>query len=91
MAGHRRHHPVRPRAQGGIRSYWATLNYTYYVGEYRLGTYVRHFRREELADDFVRQLKDKRIHVHYNGANPDKSVILDRDVEMIAMLAPEFG
>lgn len=75
----------------GMRSYWAELRYTYYVGEYRTGTYVRHFRREELADDFVCQLKDKRVHVHYDGANPDKSVILDRDVEMVAMLAPEFS
>lgn len=75
----------------GIRNYWATLNYTYYVGEYRLGSYVRHFRGKEQADDFARQLKDKRVHVHYDGSNPDKSVILDRDVEMVAMLAPEFS
>jgi Protein of unknown function (DUF3592) len=75
----------------GMRSYWADLTYTYYVGEYRSGNYVRRFHRRELADDFVRQVKDKRIHVHYDGSNPDKSVILDRDVEMIAMLAPEFS
>lgn len=74
----------------GMRSYWAELRYTYFVGEYRTGTYVRHFRREEAADDFVRQLKDKRVHVHYNPAKADKSVILDRDLEMIAMLSPQF-
>jgi hypothetical protein len=74
----------------GWRSFWAELTYTYFVGEYRTGRYVRHFRREETADEFIRQVKDKRVQVHYNGSNPDKSVILDRDLEMIAMLAPEY-
>lgn len=74
----------------GMRSYWAELSYTYYVGEYRLGTYLRRFRRKELAEEFVREVKEKRIHVHYDSSNPEKSVILDRDVEMVAMLAPQF-
>lgn len=76
--------------KAGMRSYWAELDYTYYVGEYRTGSYIRHFRREEEANDFVREVKDKRVHVHYNPTNPDKSVILDRDMEMISMLAPQF-
>ncbi len=71
-------------------SYWAELTYSYYVGEYRAGKYVRHFRREEQADEFVRQAKDKHVQVHYNNADPDKSVILDRDLEMVAMLSPAF-
>lgn len=75
----------------GFRSRWAEITYTYYVGEYRSGKYVRRFRRAEEAADFVRQVKDKRVHVHYNPDDPDKSVILDRDVEMIVMLAPQFG
>jgi Protein of unknown function (DUF3592) len=75
----------------GFRSYWAEVTYTYYVGEYRSGKYVRRFRRAEEAADFVRQVKDKRVHVHYNPDDPDKSVILDRDVEMIVMLEPQFG
>ncbi len=74
-----------------MRSYWAEVTYTYYVGEYRAGKYVRSFRKAEQAADFVRQVKDKRVHVHYNPDDPDKSVILDRDVEMIVMLAPQFG
>jgi hypothetical protein len=74
----------------GWRSFWAEITYTYYVGEYRLGRYVRHFRRAENADEFVRQMKDKRVRVHYSDSNPDKSVILDRDLEMIAMLAPQY-
>ena len=74
----------------GLWSYWAEVTYTYYVDEYRVGKYVRHFRREDHADDFVREIKDKRVHVHYEANNPDKSVILDRDLEMIALLAPQY-
>ena len=37
----------------GLR-YWVELTYTYYVGEYRAGKHVHHFRREEDADEFVR-------------------------------------
>ena len=75
----------------GLRRYWAEVTYSYYVGEYRSGSYLRLFRREADADEFIRQLKDKRVRVHYNGSDAEKSVILDRDVEMIAMLAPQFG
>jgi len=74
----------------GWRSYWAELTYSYYVGEYRAGKYVRHFRSEEQADEFIRQAKDRHMQVHYNSSDPDKSVILDRDIEMVAMLSPEF-
>ena len=74
----------------GWRSYWAEVAYTYYVSEYRSGTYVRKFRREEDADAFVREVKDKRVQVHYDPANADKSVILDRDLEMIVLLAPQY-
>jgi hypothetical protein len=69
---------------------WVELTYTYYVGEYRSGTHVHKFRREELADDFVRQVKDKRVHVHYDSDHPEKSVILDRDLEIVALLAPAY-
>lgn len=74
----------------GLWSYWAEITYSYYVGEYRAGKYVRRFRSEEHADDFVRQVKDQRVHVHYDSGKPDTSVILDRDLEMIALLAPQF-
>jgi hypothetical protein len=69
---------------------WVELTYSYYVGEYRSGHHVHRFRREAEADDFVRQIKDKRVQVHYNASNPDKSVILDRDIEMVALLAPQY-
>jgi len=45
---------------------------------------------EEHADEFVRQVKDQRVQVHYDSANPNASVILDRDLEMIALLAPQY-
>jgi len=73
----------------GLR-FWAEITYTYYVEEYRSGKHVHRFRREEDANEFVRQVKDKRVHVHYNASDPDKSVILDRDLEMVALMAPQF-
>jgi hypothetical protein len=75
----------------GIRRYWVELTYTYFMDEYRSGKHVRRFHREEDADEFVRQVKDKRVQVHYNASDPNQSVILDRDLEVIALLAPQFG
>ena len=69
---------------------WVELSYSYFVGEYRSGTYVHKLRSEEQAEDFIRQVKDKRVHVHYNADNPERSVILDRDLEMIALLTPQM-
>jgi hypothetical protein len=73
----------------GLR-FWAEITYSYYVGEYRSGKHVHRFRREKDADEFIRQVKDKRVQVHYNNSDPDKSVILDRDLEMVALLAPQL-
>ncbi len=73
----------------GLR-YWVELTYTYYDGEYRSGKHVHRFRREQDDDEFIRQIKDKRVQVHYNVSDPDKSVILDRDLEMVALLAPQY-
>jgi hypothetical protein len=74
----------------GWRNFWVEITYTYYVGEYRTGKHVHRFHREEDADEFVRQVKDKHVQVHYDSSAPDKSVILDRDLEVIALLAPQF-
>jgi hypothetical protein len=68
----------------GPRRKWAEITYSYYVGEYRAGKYLRLFRREEDADEFVREIKDKRVYVRYKERDPDTSTILDRDLEMIA-------
>ena len=76
--------------QEGVRRYWAEITYSYCVGEYRAGTYLRRFRKEDDADEFVRQLRDKRIQVRYKDSDPDNSVILDRDIEMVALLTPQL-
>ncbi len=49
------------------------------------------FRKEEEADEFVRQIRDKRLQVRYNPAKPDESAILDRDLEMVVLLSPLSG
>jgi len=72
------------------RKFCAEVTYSYFVGEYRSGTYIRNFRREEQADDFVRQLKDRRIQVRYKESSPENSVILDRDLELIGLLVPQL-
>jgi hypothetical protein len=74
----------------GRWSHWVEITYTYYVGEYRLGHYVKHFRSEDAAYSFAAQLKDKHLQVHYDMNNPDKSVLLERELEMIALLQPEL-
>ena len=75
----------------GPRRHWAEITYSYFVGEYRSGTYVRYFRREEQADEFVRQFKDKRLPVHHKESNPDPSVLLDREIEMVVSLVPQYS
>lgn len=76
--------------QEGVRNYWVEATYSYYVGEYFSGTYIRRFKKEALADDFARQLRDKRLQVHYKAGDPANSVILERDMEMVTLLAPEL-
>jgi hypothetical protein len=71
----------------GPFNYWAEISYSYFVGEYRAGTYIRSFRRERDASNFVREMKDKRPRVHYKKSSPDVSTMLDRDVEMHASLS----
>ena len=69
----------------------ATLQYTYFIEEYRTGAYVHEFPREIDADEFVRQLKDKRVQVRYNQAKPDKSVLEQSVVAQHFVLTPRFG
>lgn len=72
------------------RRYWVELTYTYFVEEYRAGKYVRKFRNQDEAKEFVRQVRDRHVQIRYNQNAPDESVILDRDLELIAALAPQF-
>jgi len=69
----------------------ATLQYSYRVDEYRSGKYTHEFQREADADDFIRQMKDKRVQIRYNQSNPDKSVLEQSAVEQMVMLTPRFG
>jgi hypothetical protein len=52
---------------------------------------VHRFHKQDEADEFLRQIKDKRIQVRYNPTKPDESAILDRDLEMVALLSPLRG
>jgi hypothetical protein len=74
----------------GKRNFVAEVTYSYFVDEYRTGKYLRHFRRDEDAYEFVRQIRDKRIHVHYDPTNPNRSVILDRDIELVVLLVAQL-
>jgi len=67
------------------------LQYTYFVEEYRTGKYLHDFPNESEADDFVRQMKDKRVQIRYNQSNPDKSVLEQSVIEQHVLLAPRFG
>jgi hypothetical protein len=67
----------------GPRRSWAEITYSYCVGEYRSGTYLRRFRDEEDADEFVRQIKDKKVQIRFKESDPETSTILDRDLELV--------
>lgn len=70
----------------------ATLQYTYYVdGDYRTGKYTHEFAKETDADDFVRQIKDKRVPIRYKPSNPNNSVLEQSVVEQHTQLTPRFN
>jgi len=71
--------------------YLATLSYSYFAGGYEAGTYLRVFKREPEADDFVRQLRDRRVLVKYNERNPRKSVVENRTIDQLVALSPRFA
>ena len=75
---------------GGRGMVWVELTCSYFAAEYRAGKHLHRFRRTEQAEEFIRQVKDKQIQVRYKESDPDKSVILDRDLEMIALLTPQL-
>ncbi len=58
----------------------ASFYYDYFLGEYRCGTYQQEFQKEQQAQDFVSQMKDKHVTVRYNPSNPDESVVDDKSV-----------
>jgi hypothetical protein len=72
-------------------SYSATLEYSYFVEEYRSGSYSQEFPSEEEANNFAQGMKDKRIPIHYNPRDPDKSVLEDEDVDGLAQPTSPLG
>ncbi len=91
-----------PSAEGRIQSgrvtpipktshFHASLDYTYFVGEYRTGKYEHDFDSEADADNFVRTMNDKRVQIRYKESNPDKSVLEQRTIEQYILLTPRFG
>lgn len=73
------------------KQFHAEIVYSYFVGEYRSGRYVQDFPSEPEADDFVRQIKDRRVQIRYNESNPDRSVLEQSVVAQHAMAVPRFG
>jgi hypothetical protein len=69
----------------------ATLQYSYFVDEYHTGTFLHEFAKETDADDFVRQLTNKRVPIRYNQSTPDKSVLEQSAAEQQAQLTPHFS
>ncbi|HWB31984.1 MAG TPA: DUF3592 domain-containing protein [Acidobacteriaceae bacterium] len=59
----------------------ATLEYSYFVGEYRSGKYTQDFDSEQAASNFTQAMKDKKVQVRYNPSKPDKSLLEDSAVE----------
>ena len=70
--------------------YCVTLEYSYFVGEYRSGKYVRVFGDdfESEANDLVERMKDKKVRVRYNPSNPDESVLDPSFIEQHTMPPP---
>jgi hypothetical protein len=73
------------------KRYLATLEYVYFLGEYRTGKYIHEFDNEADADNFVRAMKDKHIPIRYNDSDPAESVLEQRAIEQHILLAPRFG
>jgi hypothetical protein len=66
---------VAPVFDNKHNQYYATLEYSYFVGEYRSGKYIQTFgdNSEAEANAFANATKDKKVQVLYNPSNPDKS------------------
>lgn len=69
-------------------AYSATLQYSYFVGEYQSGSYTEVFDSENGAIDFTERMKDQKVPVRYNPRKPDDSLIEEADVEQYVQLPP---
>ena len=64
--------------------YVANIGYSYSVaGTLNSGRYKRDFPTEREADEFVRDLQDKAVVVHYNPGNPSSSALLEADMAAV--------
>jgi Protein of unknown function (DUF3592) len=73
--------------------YYATLEYSYFVGEYRSGKCIQSFGddSEAEADAFAEVMKDKKVQVLYNPSNPDKSDLDPSSIEQHTMFATKLS
>jgi hypothetical protein len=71
--------------------FMVTLEYSFFLDGYHYGKYTHEFSKEADANEFARQLKDKRVQIRYQPANPDKSVLEQSVIEQHILLAPRFG
>jgi hypothetical protein len=69
-------------------SYSATLQYSYFVEEYRSGEYAEVFDSENDADKFAQRMKGQKVPVRYSPKSPDQSLIEEADVEQYVQLPP---
>ena len=89
---------VDGRVAGGVvkpipktKRFLATLDYTYFIGEYHFGKYIHEFQSKGDAEQFVKTMKDKHVPIRYNPTNPEKSVLEESSVQQHILLAPRFG
>ena len=80
-----------PPASQNTSRFLATLEYSFFLDDYHYGKYTHEFPKQAEADEFARQLKDKRVQIRYNQSNPDKSVLEQSVLEQHILLAPRFG
>jgi hypothetical protein len=68
-----------------------TLQYSFFLGQYHYGKYVHDFSKQSDAEEFARQMRDKRVQIRYDQSNADKSILEQSVIEQHLMMAPRFG
>jgi len=68
-------------------NYIAELGYSFSVaGILNSGRYKREFPTQQEADEFVRDLQDKAVAVHYNPAELSSSALLEPDIKFLLQI-----
>ena len=69
-------------------SYTVQLEYRYYAqSEYRYGKNQQRFQRKERAEAFATLMRGRQVPVHYLGAEPDTSVMIEGELEWQEQIA----